>query len=60
MKLQEAIEIKTYFEPSPSKAPIADWIIADRISIEAMKRCKYLRDHTDRWANVLLPGETED
>ena len=37
-----------------------DYQDAVKLDIEALKRCKYISEHTDRWAGVLLPGETEE
>lgn len=31
-----------------------------RLGVEALKRCQYIAAHTDRWASVLLPGETPE
>lgn len=60
MNLTKAIEIKgrtgeEFLNTDPNEIEEAD-----RLSIEAMKRCKYISEHTTRWAGVLLPGETKD
>jgi len=60
MKLEKAIEIKTDYVEHLPLGVNADWINADRLSIEAVKRRKYISEYTSRWADIPLPGETED
>lgn len=57
--IDEAIEIKLNWrrnQKADLPIPLAQ---ADNLSIEALKRCKYIAEHTERWARVLLPGEAE-
>lgn len=60
MNIAKAIEIKgrtgeDFLNTDPDEIDEAD-----RLSIEALKRCKYISEHTTRWADVLLPGETKE
>lgn len=60
MTIDEAIEILTLDVKGSTKIAYDDWQSALNLGIEALKRCKYLEEHTDRWARVLLPGETKE
>lgn len=54
--LERAIEIMECEEEEDTFME-EEWKAAVKVSYEAMKRCKYLVEHTTRWAGVLLPGE---
>jgi len=58
MTIDEAIKVlePVYQGFIPSANPKS--IEALKLSVEALKRCKYISEHTERWAGVLLPGET--
>jgi len=60
MKIKEAVEIKQLALDTGVVDDPDDFRVADQMSIEALKRCQYIAEHTDRWARVLLPGETEE
>ena len=60
MKIEKAIEIKQRTGDEFLATEPDDIDLADSLSIEALKRCQYIAEHTDRWAGVLLPGETKD
>ena len=60
MKIDKAIELKELTGQAFLNADPDELDEADRLSIEALKRCKYISEHTTRWADVLLPGETKD
>lgn len=56
--IDEAIEIKErWFKDGwvPSKEA---WEQADRLSIEALKRCQFIREHYISFYTPPLPGET--
>ena len=60
MKLDRAIEIKSLTGDEFLHTDPDDIDEAERLSIEALKRCQYIAEHTDRWHNVLLPSETKE
>ena len=60
MKIGKAIEIQTIHNDHNPNFTDAERREAHQLSIEALKRCKYIAEHTDRWAGVLLPGETKN
>lgn len=62
MTLEEAIEIKTRRaeELHNTAAFTIEMIEADRLSLEALKRWRELRQLFKAWGFDLLPGETED
>ena len=60
MTLKEAIKILEKEEEDTWLGSEREWKAAVKLGIEAIKRCQYIAKHTDRWAAVLLPGETEE
>ncbi|MBA7642048.1 hypothetical protein ES703_49734 [subsurface metagenome] len=60
MKPEKAIEILSNPPTWLKRNAAIDYLDAAKLGVEALKRCKYLEEHTDRWAGVLLPGETMD
>lgn len=60
MKLKKAIEILTGCMEANSFIRGSDLHSSVQLGIEALKRCQYISKHTDRWAGVLLPGETKE
>jgi len=60
VNIEKAIEILEIEEASDFQGITYDFEEAARLGIEALKRCQYIAEHTDRWAGVLLPGETEE
>ncbi|GAI96397.1 unnamed protein product [marine sediment metagenome] len=60
MTIKQAIEIKTtYIEHLPPGVN-EDWITADRLSIESLKRLQNYRTRVLVKGCKLLPGETKD
>ena len=59
MKLDEAIEIKEAYLRGDEPDDPLELILADRLSIEAMKAWKTSRDYSSIHQVPLLPGETE-
>ena len=57
MKITKAIEILELNALEQGSYLPPDYITALKLGIEALKRCKYISEHTARWAQVLLPGE---
>lgn len=60
MNIDKAIEIKSCTGEEFLHTDPDDIDEADRLAVEALKRCKYLAEHTERWSGVLLPGETKE
>ncbi len=60
MKLEKAIEITEDILRNVKPGDPPDEHDALNLLIEAGKRCQYIAQHTDRWAGVLLPGETKE
>lgn len=58
MKLEKAIEILIRLSLYNLREFHPNAFDAIGLGIEALKRCKYLSEHTTRWADVPLPGET--
>lgn len=58
MKIDKAIEIKQDFLKEYSNVMSCDEVVADHLSIEAMKRIKKERTGYEIYAPDLLPGET--
>lgn len=59
MKIDKAIIILTIHNDHNPNYTDAERRQAHQLGIEALKRCQYIAEHTDRWHNVLLPGETK-
>lgn len=59
MKIEKAIEIKERDLVWQSHYPETGLMQADRLCIEALKRCKTLAANSWFWAAKPLPGETE-
>ncbi len=60
MNLDEAIEIKEHPPKTRYTWDIQRINEADRLSIEALKRCRNFRDNSQTFGYDPLPGETED
>jgi len=59
MKIAQAIEALKADLLRPGSVDKLDFQDAEQLGIEALERCKYIAEHTTRWADVPLPGETE-
>lgn len=60
MTIDEAIEIKEKYQPLLPKESYPQLIIADNLSIEALKKLQKLRKVELRGRWLPLPGETEE
>lgn len=60
MKVEEAIRIKETYQKIHSSEFYGELMEADRLSIEALKRCQLARKETSFVGPGLLPGETKD
>lgn len=60
MKVSKAIEILEITTANSRADNTPNVRDAINLGIEALKRCQYIAEHTDRWAGVLLPGETPE
>lgn len=59
MKLDEAIEIKERYYITNKFYTSEEFDEADLLSIEALKRLKFGRNHPSGWELEPLPGETK-
>ena len=60
MTAEEAIEIKSRTGDDFLNTDPDEIDEADRLSIEALKRCKVLAEINPLWPAELLPGETKE
>ena len=60
MKIEKAIEILTYHEPSLTYDESPDIRLAIKLGIEALKFYKRLEDAVGEPYQYLLPGETKN
>jgi len=60
MTIDEAIKIKTVYVEHLPPGVNEDWINADKMSIEALKRLLYTRQGYILEYTNLLPGETKE
>lgn len=60
MTLTKAIEIKEIYLKGDETVDLYELREADRLSLEAMKRCKLVAEGYQYWHERPLPGETED
>ena len=60
MNLAKAIEIKELAGNTGEVENVQDYVEADKLSVEAMKRIKEYRKRYSMTKPQLLPGETEE
>lgn len=60
MTKTEAIEILNEARPPSFWGENPKLEKAMILGSEALERCKYISEHTTRWADVLLPSETKE
>ena len=60
MKLDTAIKTLAFLVDQKADTISANEKEATELGIEALKRCKYISEHTARWADVPLAGETKE
>lgn len=58
--IEKAIRGLTELEQGLDLPLLKDYSKDIALGIEALKRCKYISEHTNRWAVVLLPGEIKE